>query len=425
MDKVKTPRYRAGQLPVYAKEAQSVPDDPKIFDDVKPAVQKQEVTDRRLARTSKPVDKEEAMARHRHARNSEIAEVVTAPAPQGNVLDGRSSRSPHAMFPSATLKRPAPALQEDPEMNEAEAAEAAEEAAEREAEENEKRRARIRQMREQAEAAAAAAAAAEKTSAAKQEEMEEAAEGSSSYEEEDEESEASLPGISKLPPPVFRPKAERDTVKDREAQEAEEARLEAERQKEIAARAAESQALLKEEMQRAKEEMEAAQSDDEGAGDDEGDEKVEYEAWKLRELARVKREKEEIERLRKEEEEVSRRRGMTDEEIQRLDRDRLAKQDKAKWNFLQKYWHKGAFYQDQDILARDYNAPTEADRIDKTNLPKVMQVKNFGRAGRTKYTHLTDQDTTKFDAGWAAKDNPMITRIIKQMGGVGPVNQKR
>jgi len=30
-----------------------------------------------------------------------------------------------------------------------------------------------------------------------------------------------------------------------------------------------------------------------------------------------------------------------------------------------------------------------------------FQVKNFGRSGRTKYTHLVDQDTTQFDAPWA------------------------
>ena len=32
---------------------------------------------------------------------------------------------------------------------------------------------------------------------------------------------------------------------------------------------------------------------------------------------------------------------------------------------------------------------------------RVLQVKNFGRSGRTKYTHLVDQDTTQFDAAWA------------------------
>ena len=29
-------------------------------------------------------------------------------------------------------------------------------------------------------------------------------------------------------------------------------------------------------------------------------------------------------------------------------------------------------------------------------------MKNFGRSGRTKYTHLVDQDTTTFDSPWAA-----------------------
>lgn len=53
---------------------------------------------------------------------------------------------------------------------------------------------------------------------------------------------------------------------------------------------------------------------------------------------------------------------------------------------MQKYWHKGAFFQDNpdetrgtththEISLRDFSAPTGEDRVDKTTLPKVMQVR--------------------------------------------------
>ena len=55
---------------------------------------------------------------------------------------------------------------------------------------------------------------------------------------------------------------------------------------------------------------------------------------------------------------------------------------KKSWKFLQKYWHKGAFFQDEGdagrdavggdaIFRRDYSAPTGEDKMDKTVLPKV------------------------------------------------------
>ena len=112
--------------------------------------------------------------------------------------------------------------------------------------------------------------------------------------------------------------------------------------------------------------------------------------------------------------------NLTEEERQAL----LSKQPKqitnkvtkGKYKFLQKYYHRGAFYlvslpphvyshtlhtltlpqdEEEDVLKRNITEPTLEDHFDKTVLPKVMQVKNFGRAGRTKYTHLVDQDTTE------------------------------
>ena len=60
--------------------------------------------------------------------------------------------------------------------------------------------------------------------------------------------------------------------------------------------------------------------------------------------------------------------------------------EKSKWKFMQKYWHKGAYYQtgadDQfqeanvdEIFKRDFSGATGEDKFDRTILPKVMQVK--------------------------------------------------
>ena len=47
----------------------------------------------------------------------------------------------------------------------------------------------------------------------------------------------------------------------------------------------------------------------------------------------------------------------------------------TKYVFMQKYYHKGAFYQDSEdpIFKRDYNLPTPLEMQDKSLLRPIMQ----------------------------------------------------
>jgi len=76
---------------------------------------------------------------------------------------------------------------------------------------------------------------------------------------------------------------------------------------------------------------------------------AEFEAWRLRELNRIKTEKEEELCREEEREEIERRRAMPEEQRMKEDLERAHKlrEDKPKGQqkFLQKYWHKGAFHQ--------------------------------------------------------------------------------
>jgi len=145
------------------------------------------------------------------------------------------------------------------------------------------------------------------------------------------------------------------------------------------------------------EEAKLRAKDDELPDDTDGiNEEEERKAWALRELRRLKRDQEKQQAEEDEKAEVEKRRTMTDDEIAALNR-RKPEKDRGKMKFLQKYFHKGAFYQDNDhaIFKRDFNKATGVDaEVDKERLPKVLQVKNFGKMSRTKYTHLVDQDTT-------------------------------
>ena len=105
--------------------------------------------------------------------------------------------------------------------------------------------------------------------------------------------------------------------------------------------------------------------------------------------------------------------------------------DPSRRKFMQKYYHKGAFYMDEatlskqgpdDVRRKDYaSAPTLEDKIDKEKLPEVMRVKNFGKRGRTKYTHLLDQDTTVQDKKRVdvRPDRAVMNKYLDRRSGVG------
>ncbi|THH33224.1 hypothetical protein EUX98_g991 [Antrodiella citrinella] len=230
-----------------------------------------------------------------------------------------------------------------------------------------------------------------------EEEEEEAEEEEESSEEESSEEESEDEPPKPQFRPVFVPKRGRATIAEKEqlAQDTEEAQkkkeLDAEeRKKQSHDLVAES--IKRELLEKEKEEI-VPDIDDTDGLDPEG----EFEAWRLRELARIKRDKEEELRRELEREEVERRRALPEEQRMKEDLEHAeqlrAEKPKGQQKFLQKYWHKGAFHQDEDILKRDYTEAT-ASTMDVSLLPKVMQVKNFGKRSRTKYTHLLDQDTT-------------------------------
>ena len=139
------------------------------------------------------------------------------------------------------------------------------------------------------------------------------------------------------------------------------------------------------------------------------DPETERAAWKLRELKRVKREREAIEIAEKEREETERRRNLTKEEREAEDKEFLAAQKeeregKGKMSYMQKYFHKGAFFQDDaaasDLAQRDIMGSRYADDVmNRELLPQYMQIRDMtklGRKSRTKYKDLKSEDTGRY-----------------------------
>ncbi|KAF3686215.1 Microfibrillar-associated protein 1 [Channa argus] len=389
MEKVKVKRYVSGKRPDYAPMDSSDEEEEdlpfvKKGKEMEPELEEEEddVSDPRLKRLLNRVseDVEERLARHRQIAEPEVVVESSEDSDEGTWHPEREESS------------------EDEEEEEVDD------------EEIERRRAMMRQR------------ALER----KNEEMEvmeveeegksgEESESESEYEEYTDSEDEAEPRLK----PVFIRKKDRVTVAEREAEEQKQKELEAEAKRQAEERRRYTLKIVEEEAKKEFEENRRTLAALEALDTDGENEEEEYEAWKVRELKRIKRDREAREATEKEKAEIDRFHSMTEEErraeLRNSGKVITNKASKGKYKFLQKYYHRGAFFMDaeEDVFKRDFSAPTLEDHFNKTILPKVMQVKNFGRSGRTKYTHLVDQDTTSFDSAWA-QESAQNSKFFKQ-----------
>lgn len=250
---------------------------------------------------------------------------------------------------------------------------------------------------------------------------EQSADESSEYEESESDEEDDEPRIK----PQFVRKKDRTTIIEKEKDLIKQKQLEHEAKKLAKERRRYTLKMVEDSIKKDMESQKAEKDPNiNDVNTDDDNDELEYETWKLRELKRIKREREEREQIEKERNEIDRIRNLTEEdrrkEFQLNPKEITNKTSKGKYKFLQKYYHRGAFYLDKEenVFKQDFSAPTLEDHFDKTILPKVMQVKNFGRCGRTKYTHLVDQDTTNFENPWIQETSGNIKFHQEKAGGM-------
>jgi len=234
-------------------------------------------------------------------------------------------------------------------------------------------------------------------------------EESSSEEEEEESSEDELRKQLRMSRPIF---VKKNAVADKPEKSEDQVWEE-----EQAKKKAQAHELVRAELERQAEEKKAGKKywDDEDVAAEEDvddtddlDPEMEYAEWKLRELKRIKRERDKLIEREKELEEKERRRNLTAEEREKEDRERLEQQqaergEKGQMSYLQKYFHKGAFFtddlKDAGLAKRDVMGGKFEDQVDRSALPKYMQIRDMnklGKKGRTRYADMKSEDTGRF-----------------------------
>lgn len=405
MQKVKVSRYVAGKRPEYAQHSDEEEDsDEEVLlgetfmrhrdiddEEIEKVYEKAEQTDRRLRRLQERVkeeneDEDVPEARHRRLHEPEVI------AMGDEEMSGEEDED--------EVRRHLPDTEESSD----------EEEMDEEAQERRRKLLRDRARQKEAE---------RDLLDLEEEKSEEEEEESSEYEEYSDSEEETGPRLK----PVFVRKTDRVTVQEREKMEFDATQEEEKKKKILDERKKVSRKLVEELVKKELQEQQGVDNEEDIVLTDDDNDEVDYEAWKVRELKRIKRDREEREQVERERQEVERIHSMTEEERRAEQRQNpkqvTNKAVKGKYKFLQKYYHRGAFFLDNEegVYKQDFCKPTLEDHFDKTILPKVMQVKNFGRSGRTKYTHLVDQDTTQFESAWAQGDALSLKFQTQHAGG--------
>ena len=150
--------------------------------------------------------------------------------------------------------------------------------------------------------------------------------------------------------------------------------------------------------------------DEEAIDDRDGlDPELEHQQWVARELGRLKRDRAALEEREAEIAEVERRRNLSTPEREAEDRATIERQkqereSKGKMGFMQKYQHKGAFFQDEGaesgLAKRDLMGARYVDQVqDKEALPEYLRLRDqskIGKKGGTRYRDMRTEDTGQF-----------------------------
>lgn len=227
-----------------------------------------------------------------------------------------------------------------------------------------------------------------------------------SEEEEDEEDEEEETVTIR---PVFVKKSQRATLKDEDTLQKEQAEEKAREEAAEALRREQTKEMIATEEAR---EDEAKLDLVDGVIEDIeklDDPDKEYELWRIRELNRLKRDKEAEGKLESEREGVDEKKDWSDEKVMRerkaaereaRERGEISEDSKqfSQRKTMQRYYHKGAFFQDEMAKlskTHDWDAPTGEDNwFNRSSDLDSVKFKKYGAAKSVKSSSLKDQDTS-------------------------------